>query len=64
MEHMYSDNEKEPQELDEDNEGANLPGSTSTISTVFLRERLEEIIVLDEDAEEGGNKPDANKRSQ
>ena len=58
-----NDNEKETQESDEDSEGASLPGSTSTISTAFLEERLEEIIDLD-DVEEEETKSDENESSQ
>ena len=56
-------NEEEPQESDEENEEANPPDGTSTVSTAFLEDRLEELIELDDEKEEE-TKPNENENSQ
>ena len=56
-------NEEEPQESDEEDEEANPPDCTSTVSTAFLEDRLEELIELDDEKEEE-IKPNKNKNSE
>ena len=44
--------EEDPQESDDDKEEASPPDGTSTVSTAFLEERLEEPIELEDEKEE------------